>query len=214
MRNSVLNVGIFLGFAMMPVVAAPGAAFATTGDSKPWTVTTPSPTPAWTVTDSSNSSVAPTAPPHPKGWTVTKPSEDWQTTDLSSQHSNPSVSRTQTQHRSTPRVSSGARVRHIARVTTRRHNRSLSSAARQAPRWRAGTSPRPSAHRSQRITRAGHVAPFRTASTGAARYVRVHPGDTLFKIALRHGTTWPRLAELNHLSNPNRILAGSFLRVS
>jgi N-acetylmuramoyl-L-alanine amidase len=43
--------------------------------------------------------------------------------------------------------------------------------------------------------------------------VTVLPGDTLTAIARRHGTTVRRLAELNDLANPNRILVGQRLRV-
>ena len=44
-------------------------------------------------------------------------------------------------------------------------------------------------------------------------FIRVKPGDTLFRIALRHHTTVGLLAAMNGLHNPNRIFAGQWLRV-
>jgi N-acetylmuramoyl-L-alanine amidase len=44
--------------------------------------------------------------------------------------------------------------------------------------------------------------------------VVVEPGDTLTGIARRHGLSISRLVELNHLTDPNRILAGQRLRVA
>lgn len=41
----------------------------------------------------------------------------------------------------------------------------------------------------------------------------VHSGDTLRTIAMRHKTTWAKLARLNHLPNPNVIYVGQHLRV-
>lgn len=41
----------------------------------------------------------------------------------------------------------------------------------------------------------------------------VRPGETLYRIALRYGTTVERLMALNHLSNPHRIFAGQILRI-
>ena len=41
----------------------------------------------------------------------------------------------------------------------------------------------------------------------------VQPGDTLTSIAASHGTSVERLAQLNALSDPNRILAGQTLRL-
>jgi LysM repeat protein len=49
--------------------------------------------------------------------------------------------------------------------------------------------------------------------TAAAREYVVRPGDTLSAIATRLGTSVSRLARTNHLSNPNRIIAGTRLRV-
>ncbi len=39
----------------------------------------------------------------------------------------------------------------------------------------------------------------------------VAPGETLFRIALRYGTTWPVLARANNLADPNRIDIGQRL---
>ena len=44
-------------------------------------------------------------------------------------------------------------------------------------------------------------------------WYRVHPGDTLFRIALRFGTTTSALAAVNHIANPSRIFSGTWLRV-
>ena len=44
-------------------------------------------------------------------------------------------------------------------------------------------------------------------------WYRVHPGDTLFRIALRFCTTTSALAAVNHIANPSRIFSGSWLRV-
>jgi len=41
----------------------------------------------------------------------------------------------------------------------------------------------------------------------------VQPGETLYRIALRYGTTVERLMALNGLSNPSRIFAGQVLRI-
>lgn len=39
----------------------------------------------------------------------------------------------------------------------------------------------------------------------------VQSGDNLRAIAVRYGTTWQALAEVNHLANPNRIYPGQVL---
>jgi murein DD-endopeptidase MepM/ murein hydrolase activator NlpD len=49
-----------------------------------------------------------------------------------------------------------------------------------------------------------------SASTTSGSYV-VQPGDTLSAIAAAHGTTWPALAEANHLANPNLIFPGQVI---
>ena len=38
-------------------------------------------------------------------------------------------------------------------------------------------------------------------------------GENLFRIALRYGMTWPKLAAVNHLFNPNLIFAGMRLAI-
>ena len=42
---------------------------------------------------------------------------------------------------------------------------------------------------------------------------RIQPGDTLGGIAARYGTTVPALAQLNGITNPNRIYAGQVIRI-
>lgn len=42
---------------------------------------------------------------------------------------------------------------------------------------------------------------------------RIQPGDTLSEIAYRFGTTTETLADLNQISDPNRIYAGEVLRI-
>jgi 2',3'-cyclic-nucleotide 2'-phosphodiesterase/3'-nucleotidase len=41
----------------------------------------------------------------------------------------------------------------------------------------------------------------------------VEAGDTLFAIALEHGTTWQKLASYNKLKNPNRIYPGQIIKI-
>lgn len=41
----------------------------------------------------------------------------------------------------------------------------------------------------------------------------VRAGETLSSIARKHGTTWMRLQELNHLANPNVVRPGQVLKV-
>ena len=50
------------------------------------------------------------------------------------------------------------------------------------------------------------------ASTPARIYT-VEPGDTLSGIAAANHTTWPALAKLNNLANPNRIDVGQVLKL-
>jgi hypothetical protein len=47
-------------------------------------------------------------------------------------------------------------------------------------------------------------------STCTQTYI-VQPGDRLYQIALRTGTTWPFLAYLNGIANPNLIYGGQVL---
>ncbi len=48
------------------------------------------------------------------------------------------------------------------------------------------------------------------AQTGQQTHV-VQPGENLFRIALRYGTTWPVLAQANGITNPNLIYVGQTL---
>ncbi|MCL5964954.1 MAG: LysM peptidoglycan-binding domain-containing protein, partial [Deinococcus sp.] len=41
----------------------------------------------------------------------------------------------------------------------------------------------------------------------------VQPGDTLFSIARRYGTTLAQLAEINGIADPSKITAGQVLRL-
>ncbi|WP_196807276.1 LysM peptidoglycan-binding domain-containing protein [Candidatus Solirubrobacter pratensis] len=41
----------------------------------------------------------------------------------------------------------------------------------------------------------------------------VRPGDCLSVIAARYGTSWPRLAEVNRLANPDLIYPGQVLQI-
>jgi peptidoglycan DL-endopeptidase LytE len=52
-----------------------------------------------------------------------------------------------------------------------------------------------------------------TAPDPSGRYT-VHPGDTLWGIAMRFGTSVSQLAEINGIANPNVIFAGQVLRLS
>lgn len=42
-------------------------------------------------------------------------------------------------------------------------------------------------------------------------YHKVQRGETLYKIGLKYGMTWKRIAEANKLANPNKIYAGQTL---
>ena len=52
-----------------------------------------------------------------------------------------------------------------------------------------------------------------TGSTVASSYT-VQSGENLSEIAAKFGTNWQTLAQLNNLSNPNRIYVGQVLRIS
>jgi LysM repeat protein len=56
----------------------------------------------------------------------------------------------------------------------------------------------------------GSVTGPARAQGGTQTHV-VQPGENLFRIALRYGTTWPVLAAANGLSNPNLIYVGQVL---
>lgn len=58
------------------------------------------------------------------------------------------------------------------------------------------------------------AAPPSTASgSGCSQFYTVAPGDNLFRIALRFGTTVFNLQQLNGLANPNFVFAGQTLCV-
>jgi len=52
-----------------------------------------------------------------------------------------------------------------------------------------------------------------TSPTGTGRYHVVQPGETLYSIALRYGTTTAAIAVANDLSNPNLIYPGQTLLI-
>ena len=59
------------------------------------------------------------------------------------------------------------------------------------------------------------LVPAASASSGfCTQFHWVQQGETLFRIALRYGTTVSHLAWLNGIFNPNRIFAGQRLCVS
>jgi LysM repeat protein len=58
------------------------------------------------------------------------------------------------------------------------------------------------------------LIPASTASPSpSGRVHAVQPGETLYRIALRYGTTVERLMALNGLRNPHRIFVGQLLRI-
>jgi LysM repeat protein len=56
-----------------------------------------------------------------------------------------------------------------------------------------------------------HTTPA-LAQAGGTTHV-VQPGENLFRIALRYGTTWPVLAAYNGIANPNLIFVGQVLKI-
>ena len=48
---------------------------------------------------------------------------------------------------------------------------------------------------------------------GQAKAYTVVSGDTLSHIAVKHNTTWQKLAEYNKLSNPDLILPGQVILI-
>ena len=52
-----------------------------------------------------------------------------------------------------------------------------------------------------------------TGSGSGAVYYTVKSGDTLSGIAVKYGTTYQIIAQLNGISNPNIIYAGQRIRV-
>ena len=73
--------------------------------------------------------------------------------------------------------------------------------------------------RKQRLTSAGYnytvIQAIVNKLMGAnkAVYYTVRRGDTLSGIASRYGTTYQKLAQMNNISNPNKIYAGQKIRV-
>lgn len=57
------------------------------------------------------------------------------------------------------------------------------------------------------------VIPAGVSAPSPERVHVVQPGETLYRIALRYGTTVERLMALNGLNNPNRIFVGQVLRI-
>lgn len=51
------------------------------------------------------------------------------------------------------------------------------------------------------------------AGSGGGDYYVVRPGDSLWSIAQRYGTTVPELTRLSKLNNPNLVYPGQVLRV-
>ncbi len=47
--------------------------------------------------------------------------------------------------------------------------------------------------------------------SGCGQFYTVHWGDTLYRIAVRYGTTVAKLMNLNGITNPNRIIAGQII---
>lgn len=60
-----------------------------------------------------------------------------------------------------------------------------------------------------------HPAPAQSSggSGGGGRTYTVRSGDTLSGIAARFGTSWQKLAQENHISNPNVIYPGQVLHI-
>jgi len=57
------------------------------------------------------------------------------------------------------------------------------------------------------------LIPADASAPSPGRIHIVQPGETLYRIALRYGTTVERLMALNNLNSPNRIFAGQVLRI-
>ena len=60
----------------------------------------------------------------------------------------------------------------------------------------------------------GGSAPASTPAPASNNYYTVKSGDTLSGIASKYGTTYQHLAEINCLSDPNKIYAGQKLKVT
>ncbi len=59
---------------------------------------------------------------------------------------------------------------------------------------------------------AGTAAVYAASGSGTNQYI-VHPGDTLYRIAVTHGVTVRQLAAANGIRNVHRILVGQVLRI-
>ncbi len=57
--------------------------------------------------------------------------------------------------------------------------------------------------------------PAPTASSGSTDVIwhTVQPGETLYSIAQRYGTTWQAIAQANGIVNPNQIYVGQKLKI-
>ena len=53
-----------------------------------------------------------------------------------------------------------------------------------------------------------------SASQPGSQYYTIRPGDTLSGIAARYGTTVSRLQSLNNISDPDKIYAGTKIRIN
>ena len=60
---------------------------------------------------------------------------------------------------------------------------------------------------------AGNTLKVPENGTSAAQYYTIRSGDTLSEIAQRYGTTVSALARLNDISDPDRIYAGTRIRI-
>ena len=73
--------------------------------------------------------------------------------------------------------------------------------------------------RKNRLTQAGYdynsIQNIVNQKLGASQavYYTVRSGDTLSGIASKYGTTYQKLAQMNGISNPNKIYAGQRIRV-
>ena len=46
-----------------------------------------------------------------------------------------------------------------------------------------------------------------------AQYYTVRPGDTLWEIAAKYGTTYQKLAQINGIANPDKIYVGQRIKI-
>lgn len=59
---------------------------------------------------------------------------------------------------------------------------------------------------------AGTATAYATSGSGTNQYI-VHPGDTLYRIAVTHGVTVRQLVDANGIRNVHRIFVGQVLRI-